>query len=447
MDELYPYQIEGADFLAQRSHALLADEMGLGKSAQAVRASDLVNARRIVVLCPASARTNWLRQFDRWSPFGRPATGIYTSKDTPLADGVTVCSYDLATEPSVLRALRNLRPDVVVADEAHFLKSHSAQRTKAILGKEGLVHAARRVWAMSGTPAPNHPAELWVWLYVLGAYSGSYDSFVRRFCTGYRGKYDFKFTGGKNYAELRRLLAPIMLRRKKTEVMDLPMMYFEDYTIEPGDSWNVEDIWFPEFLRHPERKIVLEQEEDKVRAALAAAKDGDLTAALASVGGAVATLRRYTGLLKVFPYIELVKSEMESGLEKLIIFCYHRYVIVALREYLRAYRPITLYGGTPALKRQKYIDRFIRKGKHRIALLQIQAAGTALDGMQDVCHHVDFLEPDWVPGNNVQAANRVHRIGQQHPVRVRFIGMAGSLDEMVSQTLRRKTETLSQIFD
>jgi SNF2 family DNA or RNA helicase len=68
MPSLVPEQIEGARFLANNARALLADEPGFGKSAQAVAACDFVCARRILVLTTASARVNWLNEFEKFSP-------------------------------------------------------------------------------------------------------------------------------------------------------------------------------------------------------------------------------------------------------------------------------------------------------------------------------------------------------------------------------------------
>lgn len=65
--DLYPYQVEGAAFLAARGRALLADSMGLGKSAQAIRACDSVGAERVLVVCPASLVENWRREFAKFS--------------------------------------------------------------------------------------------------------------------------------------------------------------------------------------------------------------------------------------------------------------------------------------------------------------------------------------------------------------------------------------------
>lgn len=445
MPDLFPYQKTGAEWLSQRTRALLADEMGLGKTAQAIVGSDIANARRIIVLCPAVARHNWQREYDRFSIFGRPTRRIEKKTDSVCPDGVTVCSYDLASDPRIFRELRDLKADVLVADESHFLKSPDAQRTKTVLGKEGLVHHTARQWLLSGTPSPNNYAELWVPLYVMGAYKGGYDSFVRRYCTGYHDGYRFKITGGQRVEELRALLKTIMLRRNKVDVMpDLPPLFFSDYVVPPGEI-DTETHFWRKWRDDAARDTELEKMEQAVRTVIRHAKGDRAFEGLKSIGDSVSTWRKWTGLAKTPAYCDLVTNDLESGLEKIVIFAVHRCVIQELQLRLRQYNPQTVYGGTPADKRQRAIDRFVRKGKHRIFIGQIIAAGTAID--LTVAHHVDFLEADWVPGNNAQAVMRCHRFGQDKPVNARFISLAGSLDEHLMKSYRRKAEQLSVLYD
>ena len=104
---------------------------------------------------------------------------------------------------------------------------------------------------------------------------------------------------------------------------------------------------------------------------------------------------------------------------------------------------VTLYGGTNADTRQKNIDKFQNNPKCRVFIGNIQAAGTGIT--LTAAHEVAFIEADWVPANNAQAAMRCHRIGQTKPVRVRFFSCAGSVDEDVMNTLRRKAYELSRL--
>src|SRR6185312_1391438 len=134
--------------------------MGLGKSAQAITAADRLNAKRILIICPAVARVNWEREFAKFSSQNRSFPIILTSKDKITNDSIII-SFDLLTRinPACLGEF-----DVLIIDEIHLGKSIKAKRTHAIFGKKGIIHGQNsqcKIWALSGTPAPNHAGELW----------------------------------------------------------------------------------------------------------------------------------------------------------------------------------------------------------------------------------------------------------------------------------------------
>lgn len=452
--ELYPYQLRGAEWLANRKYALLADEMRLGKTPQAIVAADLLDAKPILVLSPAVARINWSREFAKFSRRTLSTSVLLKGRQSSesLGADVVICSYDLIQNTALRSALGRRRWGSLVLDEVHYLKSMEAQRTNHVLAKSGLVHKADRVWALSATPAPNHAAELWPLLRVFGVTSLSYDAFVKRFCTGYNTPYGFKITGTKNVDELRALLAPIMLRRTKKEVRpDLPTATFSDVVVEPTELAIDElESAFSSYIADPRGLKGIEQDIAPQRAYLeaqfAAAQTEEEKLAVLSAGVTnMAMLRRYIGMLKVGAVADLVKSELDHGLKKIVIFAIHKAVIEGLRDRLSEYGPVTVYGGTPAEKRDRHLHSFNHNEKCRVFIGNIQACGVAIslaEGASDVL----FVESDWVPMNNAQAAARVDGPEQREPIFVRFVGLAGSVDEYVSKVIRRKTDDLAKIF-
>lgn len=449
MIDLYPYQTEGIEWLKTKRFALLGDEMGLGKSAQAIVAADAIGAKRVLVVCPASVRVNWTREWKKFSGASTPAQAILTGK-LPEPTGTTwlyVCSYDIV---SASPPWKNTF-DLLILDEVHYLKSVDAKRALAILGKGGIVHRAARTWCISGTPAPNHAAELYPICKTFGLWPGSYDQFVARFCLTRRTNYGPQIVGNKNVAELRAMLAPILLRRKKADVMtQLPALTYSDLVVEPAII--DEELYFPDYylqnLVDDLHKELREGREILTKTLGSTGLGRDGLKAMEGMAKSVSTLRRYIGLQKTFPYLEIVKDELaNNAYEKLVIYCLHRDVIETLRVGLKDFGAVTLYGGTPAEKRQQHIDRFVKRKSCRVFIGNILAAGTGIDGFQTVCNNVDLLEQDWVPGNNAQAIMRLHRIGQEKPVMVRCVSVADSLDERISQVLRRKTKDLTEIFD
>ena len=454
LESIFSYQLAGATFLASKPQALLADEMGLGKSAQAIHACDLVGAFQILIVCPAAVRINWDREFTRFSPMDRPAHIITSRKDKPRK-GVNIISYDLLDAQK--DTLKNIEWDALIIDEAHYLKERSAKRTRAVYGhafKNGIAHKSKHVWRLTGTPMPNDASELYTHLRSAGVVNEPYWDFVYRFCAGFEGDYGYKITGVKNAPQLKELLAQMMLRRKKEEVMtELPPITFHNVTVERSD---VElDPWFYENWKPIGIPAFLEQikgVDQSLKTALQTIKTGhhhnsdDSVALLESFAKSTSTLRRYIGLAKLPKVLDIIEEDLTSGaIDKIVLFAMHQQVIEQTRTRFRKFGAVTLYGGTPTAKRQQNIDNFMKNPKCRVFIGQVVAAGTGITLTS--AHEVAFIEADWVPANNAQAAMRCHRVGQTKPVRVRFFTCAGSVDEEVMRVLVHKTREITKVLD
>lgn len=423
---LYEYQNKGAAFLAARTRALLADDMGLGKSAQAIRGCELAGFKKPFVICPASVRENWRREFDLFS----------TEKIVPR-----VASFDeLVRGPS---KFKNIDFDLLIVDESHYLKNPKTKRTRAVLGAGGLAHKASSVWLLSGTPAPNHAAELWPMFKAFGATDLDYNAFVNRYCNSYEFKpYVFQISGTRQHRipELKAMLAPFMLRRKKEDVLsDLPPISFNDIAI--SRKANIHQKLTPEI------KADFERLEEVFEEAYSGGEYDEETMLrlLEMQAGSVSSLRKYCGWAKVGACAELIKEELDSNAyKKIVIFGVHRDVIGTALDALKAFKPVSITGSTPAKDRQAIVDRFQNDDACRVFLGNIRAAGTGIT--LTASNQVFFIEQEWVPGENAQAAMRCHRIGQSLPVFVRFAGLAGSVDQKIAYALARKSRELSQIF-
>lgn len=451
MTELFPYQVEGAAFLAKVGRGLLADEPGLGKTAQAIVACDRIGFAdgplRVVVICPASVVENWKREFDRFGVIQHDLSVVSYNKAGTITGGA----------------------DVLILDEAHYLKSKDAKRTQAILGPKcdgvgGLVERAKHVFLLTGTPTPNSPDELWPLLRAVmpdsisspiknaprtcSGYSAtdvfdlqtqqvlrplSYWSFVDRYC---RTREDFlghrKIVGGKNLGELKERIAPYIMRRKKVDVLkDLPPIRFD---VLPLTGKLVLPADCTDELRELE-KVLAEKGID----------------GLAAIAPHVAQLRRLTGLAKVAPVVEWVKEQLDGGLEKIVLFAHHKDVIAGLADGLQRLSIGTgsehlsvLTGSSTPHERQYAIDEFQKVKTNRVFIGQIQAAGTGIT--LTAASDLVFVESSWVPAENEQAAMRIHRIGQQNACLVRFATLAGSIDEQIARACARKLETIRELF-
>lgn len=342
---------------------------------------------------------------------------------------------------------------MLICDEAHFLKSVDAGRAQHVLGKNGLVHKATHRWFLSGTPMPNHVGELWPLLYVSGTTPLKYDDFIERYAKTRKTTFGLQIVGTKNVEELKGLLSKIMLRRTKKEVMkQLPSIYYTGTVVEPGPV-DLEVYMFDLWRRSggdEKLKAIVDKQESAMRAMIDTLKTGstpmrDLLPIMQGAQKTMAELRQYTGLAKVPAVVEIVGGELERNeVDKIVLFAVHKSVIETLREGLRKYKPVTLYGGTPPTKRQEHIDKFQKDPKCRVFIANIAAAGTAVT--LTAARHAAFVECDWTNANNAQAAMRVHRIGQERTVYIRFFSLANSTDERVAEVLRRKIRDELSVF-
>lgn len=410
-----PYQIEGAKFLASKRYALLADDPGLGKTAQSIRACDAIGARTVAVVCPASVVLNWRREFRRFT-----TTGI-----VPY-----VVSYEkMHTLPELDRYEKF---DAVIVDESHYAKSSEAKRTKKLLGADGLIHKTRRVWFLSGTPMPNHPAELWPMLYATGTIRDTLSSFETKFCeistrpfkTPNGRKIMLKrYEGAKNIDGLREVLRPFMLRRRKEDVLaDLPDLTVDDLPLD---------------LDIDRGLSAFGEEYAALRDAL---KDG--VGGLRRIADSVAALRRYLGVAKAAAVKPLIEDMAQA--EKVIVFAHHIDVLKELATGT-SFGFARVTGDTPQANRQAEIDRFQNDPDCRVFFGQIRAAGVGVT--LTAATRVVIVEPSWVPAENEQAIMRAHRFGQKNAVLAQYVTVADSLDEAIMRVVRKKTDTVDRVLN
>lgn len=482
LQDPYPFQIEGANWLASMPEAFLADDMGLGKSCQAIRGADIIGADRILVVCPANVRPNWVREFGQFSPLDRPIKILESASDPIPAEGVVIVSYDLLVAPSpnksifaseddpgnkkkadraawalkhekerkvFLVKLKAISWDLVILDEAHYLKERTSDRTRAIYGRgaktPGLTYAANYVWRLSGTPAPNDASELWPHLFYAHVISESYWDFTFRHCTGFESERGFKITGHKNVSELKARLSRFMLRRTKDQVMSqLPKLRFQEVEVEASevDMKDFEDV------REGKTRGQFKGEMDAAEKALQAAMASmDPLKVLTTEQQNQGTLRRYTVMRKLPAILDILSDELRRDHKlKLVVFGIHRCAITKATERLAEFGAVSLFGGTPPTQRQRNLERFQSDDQCRVFVGNITAAGTGIDGLQKASCEVCFLEQDWVPASNAQAVMRVHRNLQTRPVRARIFTLANSTDQEVQAALLRKVKELAKVF-
>lgn len=443
MPVLYPYQDQGSDWLAERSAGYLGDDPGLGKTAQIITAADRVDARRILVVCPASLKVNWAREFDKFSTRRRPVC-IPGSQDLVPATGPLVCmvNYELAAgrgrqRPLLHKRLSDQGWDVMAMDEGHALKDPASRRTRALLGQHGLYKNADHVWPMSGTPMPNHMGELYPYLaalYPQATRGMDYDRWLRHYLRVEEGAYGPRVLGNRStITQFKEDLDGFMLRRRRWEVLkDLPDLRTARLTVENDSALAAINA------------VELDDEDHELLQALLGGEVDD--SALDAMDELyLATLRRLCGEAKAHALVDEVADELQGGVGKIVLMCWHRSTMDILQGGLARFGVARIDGSTK--NRQAEVDRFQNPDYStscRVFVGQIQAAGTGhtLTAAKDMI----IVEPSWTPGDNLQAMLRIHRIGQTQDCLIRFAALAGSIDETIMAVAQRKADMLAEIF-
>jgi hypothetical protein len=265
---LYPYQREGMLHLAFTERALLADEMGLGKTIQAIAACALLHrlgkASRVLVVTPASLKTEWEEQIQRFTElhyqlvFGPRHRRLIAYSNPPF---FTIVNYEQMLADA-LEVNRRLRPDVVVLDEAQRIKNWSAKTSQAIKRLQ-----SRYAFVLTGTPIENRIDELYSLMDFLDpTVLGPLFRFNREY---YELDQRGRPAGYRNLARLHERIRPFMLRRRKADVeTELPARTDRTFFVALSDEQKgeyVEHEMIVARLAYKARKRPLTQaEQDKL---------------------------------------------------------------------------------------------------------------------------------------------------------------------------------------
>ena len=458
------YQRIGVDFLVGSLRdgvsraALLADDMGLGKSKVALEAAKILGCRRILIVAPAIGRLSWQIEIEKHAPewlahlrvvspnINRPGEPRHWLAANPL---IVVLSYDTFSQPATrsrwVNALQAHDWDLLILDECHYLKNHSA-RTHSIYGEQGrlvgLEGACRRVILLTGTPCPNHAGELYQHLRTFWPDTPGLQrqgrllseiEFQERFTRYQDTEHGRQFTGSQNQSVLREALGPIVLRRRRAEVLkELPPLQIQDVPLDvsSGERDALRALGFSRHARHALDHL-----------------SGDALLAELSQDEVVplSTLRRLLGEHKAAAAGDWIDERLANGLHKILVFAWHTNVIVKLAERLAAYDCVTITGATSTDGRKLSAKRFQSDLSCRVLIGQIQAAGTSLT--LTAASEVAIVEPSWTPGDNEQAIARAHRMGQLNPVLASFLFVPDTLDQKIMRVFRNKADEILQLYN
>lgn len=450
------YQYAGAEYALSRRNSLIGDVPGLGKSCQSILVSNAMEAKRTLVLCPASLRLNWEREIWKWSMLDNVSTyPVLTAKDgiSPKADYL-IMSYDLLRNDSLRAAIMAERWDHLILDEGHYLKD--PKKNKRINALFEILGVVGKITMLSGTITPNQPIECLNTFKILDHsaldymteedFRQSYYDIGEGFVTG---RYQTRSKSGElvwkigphwsthvrnvpvNIEDLRyRLRSKLMVRRLKEQVLpELPPATWHPFPISL-------DPKLREVMRHPG----WEQAEKLWE------MDPDAFDPTSMFDGAIATAWRELGEAKAPAVAAYAEELMMEGCQKIVIGAWNHSVLDILMEKLGKYGATYMDGRTSPKKKQAAVDDFNDDPAITFIIGQTKPLGEGwnLVSSQDVI----LAQPVPTPGVNYQLLDRISRIGQEGMYTLGHLPIVpNSLDERWIARAVEKDITIHQMLD
>lgn len=460
----FNHQIDGVRFGLNKKRFLLGDDQGLGKTKQIIdfvgclEKTDTIN--KVLIICGVnSLKYNWQSEIGIHSNEKGWVLGTRFRKTTGKAyEGSTKDKLaDLENLPDSRYLITNIETlragaekiskskyrfpvaeklaelckkgiiSVIAFDECHKSKDPTSLQSRAM----SLLSAPYMV-AMSGTPLMNNPLDLYFPLSWLGYEKHSFYQFKQHYCTlgGWGGS---QVVGYKNLEEIRALMDEVMLRRLKTEVLDLPeklrKIEYVDMTAKQAQIYKevyngvMSDLQKIKFSNNPLSMMI------RLRQATG-----------------------WTGILsqtvqesaKMDRMVELIEEISASG-QKTIVFSNWESMTEVAKEKLKAYNPAYITGATKADDRMNEVTRFQNDKNCKVIIGTIGAMGTGLT--LTAAQNVIFLDSPWNMALKTQAEDRAHRIGTQGTVNVITLVCKNTIDERIEELVKKKGQIADALVD
>ncbi len=439
---LYPYQMRGALFAASRGRVVLADDMGLGKTVQAVAAATLLQRRRgierVLVISPASVKYQWKTEIEKFSDLSvQVIDGDKRNRRKRYASPqfFNLINYELVRWD--MEAIQGLAPDLIILDEAQRIRNRATKTAQTVKQLK-----SRYAFVLTGTPLENKVEELYsVVEFVDGRALGPAFRFLHDHIeTTETGK----LIGYRGLKQIHRQLEPILLRRRRDEVLKQLPERTDQVFLVPLTEEQADPYW--------------EQNEILGRLMHKWSRQGWLSEVdLRRITCAIQNMRMLCNSTFLFDketnhspkleeFREIVRElAVEEGRKVVVFSEYERMTRLAGEELAKlGIDYVSLHGGVPSHKRGALMDRF-REDPECMVFLSTDAGGVGLN-LQSASAVINF-EPPWNPARLEQRIGRVHRMGQAHPVQVIHMLTEESIEERVWETMQLKKALFSGLFD
>ena len=394
--ELRHYQEFGTKYILHQKRVLLGDEMGLGKTIQAIAAMHHLHHeghRYFLVICPASVLLNWKREVDKLTDMQAyilhgESFGDYEKWKSD--GGIAIINYE-GLDKIIFD--KDFPLDMVVVDEAHFVKNKDAQRTRHTIR---IIEQAEYALYMTGTAIENNVDEM---CYLIECLNPSVANEIKGM--KYLAKADL----------FRKKIAPVYLRRKRADVL----------------------MELPELTIHDEWCMMNDEEINSYRKAV---ESGNFMA-----------MRRVSwnslNSTKAERMVELCLQALSEG-RKIVIFSYFLDTLSFVSDLLLGKALPVISGKLSLEKRQDILCQF-EEPIARVLPIQIHAGGIGLN--IQTAEIVILCEPQLKPSDEMQAISRIYRMGQVHHVFVYRLLSADTIDETLVKRLRDKQNIFDQFAD
>jgi SNF2 family DNA or RNA helicase len=451
LQALYDFQKDGIKFgIERKGRILLADEMGVGKTVQAIGIALMYKEEwPVLIICPSSLKFVWRDEILKWIPDindDKINIQIFKSSKDYFKCGVKIyiMSYDLTVKLEDKITEKNFK--FIIADEAHYMKSPDAKRTKCLMP---IIKRSKRVILITGTPILAKPVELYPLLTMLRPdLFHNFKEFGNRYCDPKRNFFGMDWTGSSNPKELNYILRHIMIRRLKKEVMN---------QLPPKKRQKVEIQTDPKVIKQIQ---AINLSSEKIIEKINELNNSQINPNLVNYINQEKPEDDNENLLNLFNKVYNLSAEAKiSGVKeyihylidnkcKFLIFAHHMKMLDGIEEEVKKLKVdyIRIDGKVKLEKRQEYVYKYQHDETCLVAILSITACYTGIT--LTAASTVVFSELHMTPAVMIQAEDRAHRIGQEHEcVNIHYLYGPDTIDEVLFRMLNQKQNIFSNTLD
>ena len=437
--ELLPYQMDGVAFAAGAGRAILADDMGLGKTIQAVGVAEFLareaGIRKVLVICPASLKSQWRGEIQRFSDRDCQLILGHTAERSTQYNNqafFTICNYEQVLRDIV--EVESVRWDLIILDEAQRIKNWEAKTSRVIKGLK-----SQFAMAISGTPLENRLDELYSVVQVIDdrRLAPAFRFFHRHRIVNEHGRVE----GYRNLAELRENLQPILLRRTRQGVLnELPPRTVEIVRVPPTEEQKaIHDGHMRIVAQITSKRFLTEMDLLRLQKHL-------LFCRLSADSSYLVNREEPAYSSKLDELEELLDRLFAEDGRKAVLFSEWKRMLDLIEPLLQArgLGYVRLDGSVPQKQRLQLVNAFQQDDDCKLFLttnagstgLNLQAANTVIN-----------VDLPWNPAVLEQRIARAHRMGQKNPVQVYLLVTEQTLEENLLGTLSNKHDLAMAALD